>query len=130
MSALVAINDGHLYVHENDIWLLFDSFLNTGEVFQGFLAVPGSRHLETEFANGFRSNLLVDRTWTGQLDSVFRSHLDTYLSSTTKTWILALSDAGSSWSGLDVDDMPKRVRRDPALLACIPSKGGGVPTIW
>jgi hypothetical protein len=60
MCTLVSINDGHLHIHQDDIWLRFDTLVNTREIFQGFLSIPGSRHLEAKSTDCFGRNLLVD----------------------------------------------------------------------
>ena len=65
VSTLVAVNNGHLHIHKDDIRLLVDAFLNAAKVFKSFLAVPSSCYLEPKSPDCLGSNLLVDGTIAG-----------------------------------------------------------------
>jgi hypothetical protein len=65
VSAFVAVDNGHLHIHENNVRLLFDASVNASEVLKSFFAVPSSCYLEAKFTDGFRGDLLIDRTVLG-----------------------------------------------------------------
>lgn len=64
VGSAVAIYDGHLDVHEDDVGLEMWRVggVGCGEVVEGFFAVPDCGDFETEFADGFEGYLLVDGT--------------------------------------------------------------------
>ena len=95
----VAVYDGHLDVHEDDVgfrvrWL---GGVGCGEVVESFLAVPDCGYFEAEFADCFQGYLLVDGTvfvsWMTD-----EGRVSCYLSSTTKIFVLALSSGDNSSS--------------------------------
>jgi len=64
VGGAVAVYDGHLDVHEDDVWLRmwWVGRVGCGEVVEGFFAVPDCRDFEAEFADRFDGYLLVDGT--------------------------------------------------------------------
>lgn len=60
----VAVNDGHLHVHQDDVGLeVFGVWcFGRNEVLEGFFAVPYSSYCEAELADRLESDLLVDGT--------------------------------------------------------------------
>lgn len=61
VRGFVAINDGHLYVHEDDVGFGVRGVGNVGgeEVVEGLFAVPDGGNEEAEFADGAKGDLLV-----------------------------------------------------------------------
>jgi len=66
----VAIYDGHLNVHEDDVGFGVWRFggVCCFKVVEGFFAVPDCEDFEAEFADGFEGYLLVDGTGFFLLD--------------------------------------------------------------
>jgi hypothetical protein len=64
MSCFIAVDDGHLDIHEDDIWFRVWWIFAIGceEVVECFFAVPDCGDLEAELADGFEGYLLVDGT--------------------------------------------------------------------
>jgi hypothetical protein len=60
----VAVYDGHLDVHEDDVWFGVRRIrrVGCGEIVECFFAVPDCGDLEAELADGFEGYLLVDGT--------------------------------------------------------------------
>lgn len=60
----VAVYDGHLDVHEDDVWFGVRRVgrVGCGEIVECFFAVPDCGDLEAELADGFEGYLLVDGT--------------------------------------------------------------------
>jgi hypothetical protein len=65
VGAFVAVDDRHLHIHKNNVRLLFDASVNTSKVLKSFFAVPSGCDLEAKFTDGFRGDLLIDRTMPG-----------------------------------------------------------------
>ena len=68
MGGAIAVDDGHLHVHEDDVGFLVRWTGRGGceEVVEGFFTVPDCGDDKAEFADCFEGYLLVDGT-VGQL---------------------------------------------------------------
>lgn len=66
MGCSIAIQDGHLAVHENNIGFWVSRAGSFQQIIESFLAIPHCIHGEPEFADCFESDLLVDSTATGR----------------------------------------------------------------
>ena len=60
VGAFVAVNDGHLNIHEDDIWSPLLSAPRGREVFEGLFAIPRRFNLKSQLPDCFDGDLLVD----------------------------------------------------------------------
>ena len=65
MGCSIAVEDGHLAVHENDIRFRVSRAGSFHQIVESFSAIPYSVYGETKFSDCFESDLLVDSTATG-----------------------------------------------------------------
>ena len=102
VGSAVAVNNGHLDVHEDDVGFRVRWIGRVGgfQVVEGFFTVPDCGYHEPKFADGFEGYLLIDGTilvledWKDEK----RGRVRTHLSSTSKILILALSSGDNSSS--------------------------------
>ena len=64
MGRSIAIEDGHLAVHEDDIWFWMSRAGSFQQIVESFLAVPYRIYRESKFSDCLKSDLLVDSTAT------------------------------------------------------------------
>lgn len=62
MGRSIAIEDGHLAVHEDDIRFRVSHARSFQQIVESFLAIPHSVHGESKFPDCLESDLLVDGT--------------------------------------------------------------------
>lgn len=103
MGTLVPINHWHLHVHEDYVRLNILAFPASLEVLKSLFPIPRRADAEAKFLNSLGRDLLINRARYIMLENCGYAGLSnprekkaTYLSSTTRTWTLALSDLGRS----------------------------------
>ena len=119
------VKNRHLNVHQNDIWLYV---CRVCKVVEGLLSIPYCSYAESQLLDSFQRYLLIDVTGKIVSKSIPSQFDVLYLSSTTSTSTLFLSESGRlfTWSGKL--ELSTEESESPRIADPLPSFGvnGGV----